>query len=209
MNSGLASVVDEQQHRQSRSWMAVLPPGSGQISDISGEAVWTLSSCKEGLGVHQLLDYREETYWQSDGLQPHTITIEFQRKTDIDFLVMHLDYKLDESYTPSKIHVQTGASVLDLNDPKNVTFTEPAGWQLIDLRHLDTKKSVHAFVIVIQIMQNHQNGRDTHIRGLRVLGPNNPHKDMNRRSLAKNDTLTQYFWDPYFLRTTFSHSTIR
>jgi hypothetical protein len=43
-----------------------------------------------------------KTFRQSDGLQPHTITIEFQRRTPIDFLVVYLDYKLDESYTPSK-----------------------------------------------------------------------------------------------------------
>jgi anaphase-promoting complex subunit 10 len=107
----------------SGSWRSALPPASGLIQDISDDAVWSLSSCKgivfiihllflitifysqlllEGLGVHQLLDDRSDTYWQSDGLQPHTITIEFQRKTDISFIVIYLDYKADESYTPSK-----------------------------------------------------------------------------------------------------------
>nr|CAD2122931.1 unnamed protein product [Meloidogyne enterolobii] len=156
-----------------RSWTSCLPEGVGHINDISNEAVWTLSSAKEGMGVHQLLDDREDTFWQSDGLQPHTITIEFQRRTPIDFLVVYLDYKLDESYTPSKIQIQTGSSVLDLEDPKTVTFSEPTGWQLIDLRKEKTSKkqqsSQQAFAIVIQIVQNHQNGRDTHIRGLRVL----------------------------------------
>lgn len=80
----------------------------------------------EGLGVYQLLDDRSDTYCmfffnmliikllkgQSDGLQPHTITIEFQRKTDISFVVIYLDYKADESYTPSKIQVQSGSSIL-------------------------------------------------------------------------------------------------
>lgn len=56
----------------------------------------------EGFGINQLLDDRVDLYWQSDGAQPHSITIEFQRKTDISFIVMYLDSKVDESYTPSK-----------------------------------------------------------------------------------------------------------
>lgn len=165
------------------------------------------------MGIHQLLDDREDTFWQSDGLQPHTITIEFQRRTPIDFLVIYLDYKLDESYTPSKIQIQTGSSVLDLEDPKTATFSEPTGWQLIDLRREKTSKrqqqSSQAFAIVIQIIQNHQNGRDTHIRGLRVLGPGNAHKNMLIRALARNEALAQHFADLYFKKTIFSNGTIR
>uniref|UniRef100_A0A915N1L4 Anaphase-promoting complex subunit 10 n=1 Tax=Meloidogyne javanica TaxID=6303 RepID=A0A915N1L4_MELJA len=190
-----------------RSWMSCLPEGVGHINDISNEAVWTLSSAKEGMGIHQLLDDREDTFWQSDGLQPHTITIEFQRRTPIDFLVVYLDYKLDE------IQIQTGSSVLDLEDPKTVTFSEPTGWQLIDLRKEKTSKkqqsSQQAFAIVIQIVQNHQNGRDTHIRGLRVLGPGSAHKNMLIRALARNEALAQHFSDLYFKKTIFSNGTIR
>ncbi|KAL3072485.1 hypothetical protein niasHS_017459 [Heterodera schachtii] len=206
MSVGLSSIVDDSHQRQSHFWAEILPPGVGHINDISGDAIWTLSSCKEGLGVHQLLNDREDTYWQSDGLQPHSITIEFQRKTEVDFLLMFLDYKLDESYTPSKIQVQTGASVLDLDEPKSLSFTEPSGWQMIDLRHAGTKRPANVFVIVVQIIQNHQNGRDTHIRGLKVLGPSNPNANMNRRALARNDELAHYLSDQYFFEMTFSDS---
>lgn len=61
MNLGLTSIVEDQ--RQNQSWASVLPIDVCNINDISGEAVWTLSSCKEGLGVHQLLSDREDTYW--------------------------------------------------------------------------------------------------------------------------------------------------
>uniref|UniRef100_A0A915NJK0 Anaphase-promoting complex subunit 10 n=1 Tax=Meloidogyne floridensis TaxID=298350 RepID=A0A915NJK0_9BILA len=189
-------VNDNSNKNFGRSWMSCLPEGVGHINDISNEAVWTLSSAKEGMGIHQLLDDREDTFWQSDGLQPHTITIEFQRRTPIDFLVVYLDYKLDE------IQIQTGSSVLDLEDPKTVTFSEPTGWQLIDLRKEKTSKkqpsSQQAFAIVIQIVQNHQNGRDTHIRGLRVLGPGSAHKNMLIRALARNEALAQHFSDLIF-----------
>lgn len=64
--------------------------------------LWFIQLILEGFGINQLLDERIETYWQSDGPQPHTITIEFQKYTEISFLLMYLDYKSDESYTPQK-----------------------------------------------------------------------------------------------------------
>lgn len=51
-----------------------------------------------------------------------------------------------------------------MDDPKVVTFNEPSGWQLIDLRDFESQRPIRAFVVQIQILQNHQNGRDTHIR---------------------------------------------
>lgn len=101
------------------SWQSFLKTENGHLQNISDEAVWSLSSCKlgklikylafkksrkfiEGFGIYQLLDDRNDLYWQSDGPQPHTITIEFQRKTDVSFLLLYLDFKADESYTPSK-----------------------------------------------------------------------------------------------------------
>lgn len=98
------------------SWKSFLKTENGYLQNISDEAVWSLSSCKlgkfanfltkerilEGFGISQLLDDRNDLYWQSDGPQPHTITIEFQRKTDVSSLLLYLDFKTDESYTPSK-----------------------------------------------------------------------------------------------------------
>jgi len=186
-------------------WVSCLPTNVGTVHDISDEAVWSLSSCKEGLGVHQLLDDRPDSYWQSDGLQPHTITIEFQRKTDISFIVIYLDYKSDESYTPSKIQVQTGSSILDLDEPKVATFNEPSGWKLVDLRQQnDSKRPVRAFVVQIQVLQNHQNGRDTHIRGLRVLGSCNPRTHYSKRELSQeNEQLSRQLEEPDFTRSIF------
>lgn len=61
----------------------------------------------EGNGIHELLHDSVDKYWQSDGPQPHTVTIEFPRKTDISFVMMYLDFKNDESYTPSKFVLQS------------------------------------------------------------------------------------------------------
>lgn len=55
-----------------------------------------------GFGVEQLRDDCLDTYWQSDGPQPHLVNIQFRRKTTIQDVWIYADYKADESYTPSR-----------------------------------------------------------------------------------------------------------
>jgi hypothetical protein len=50
------------------------------LRDISHLAHWTLSSCKQGQGLDQLRDPSLQSYWQSDGPQPHSITLQFPKK---------------------------------------------------------------------------------------------------------------------------------
>lgn len=59
-----------------------------------------------GFGVEQLRDDNFETYWQSDGQLPHLVNIQFRRKTTVHDVSVYTDFKLDESYTPSKISVR-------------------------------------------------------------------------------------------------------
>lgn len=54
--------------------------GSDGLREIGDCGVWTLSSAKPGFGVHQLRDGNINTYWQSDGSQPHTVSIAFPKK---------------------------------------------------------------------------------------------------------------------------------
>jgi len=48
--------------------------------EIGRLAVWSVTSAKPGNGVELLRDGREDTYWQSDGSQPHLINVQFQKK---------------------------------------------------------------------------------------------------------------------------------
>jgi hypothetical protein len=50
------------------------------IREVGLLAVWTVTSAKPGNGVELLRDGREDTYWQSDGSQPHLVNIQFQKK---------------------------------------------------------------------------------------------------------------------------------
>ena len=71
-----------------------------------GAATWSLSSCKPGYGVQQLRDGCLDTYWQSDGQLPHLVNVQFRRKPTVSSVAVYTDYKLDESYTPTRISVR-------------------------------------------------------------------------------------------------------
>ena len=54
-------------------------------------------------------DENTETYWQSDGGQPHLINVQFHKKMSIVEIAFYLDYNLDESYTPKKLSARLAA----------------------------------------------------------------------------------------------------
>ncbi|XP_036168635.1 anaphase-promoting complex subunit 10 isoform X2 [Myotis myotis] len=185
------------------------PPGAdpkqlertGTVREIGSQAVWSLSSCKPGFGVDQLRDDNLETYWQSDGSQPHLVNIQFRRKTTVKTLCIYADYKSDESYTPSKISVRVGnnfhnlqeirgpifpmdlhaAGVIEALVPakarqkrgensKQLELVEPSGWIHVPLTD-NHKKPTRTFMIQIAVLANHQNGRDTHMRQIKIYTP--------------------------------------
>lgn len=146
-----------------------LPALMRGLRDIGSQASWWLSSCKPGFGVDHLRDNSLDTYWQSDGPQPHFINIEFRRKTSVKAICFYVDYRQDESYTPSRISIRAGNNMLDLVEVAKVEVVEPAGWVVV---HLQAKEdSVRAFMLQVAILSNHQNGRDTHLRQVKVFTP--------------------------------------
>lgn len=143
---------------------------NGVVREIGSQAVWSLSSCKPGFGVEQLRDNCLETYWQSDGPQPHLVNIQFRRKTTILDIGLFADYKLDESYTPNRISIRAGNHFHDIHEVELLELNEPSGWVVVPL--LDSNnKPIRAFLIQIAILSNHQNGRDTHIRQIKIHSP--------------------------------------
>ncbi len=55
--------------------------------EVGGQAVWSVTSAKAGNGVELLRDDRDDTYWQSDGAQPHLVSINFSKKVLLDFSI--------------------------------------------------------------------------------------------------------------------------
>ncbi|KAL7044289.1 hypothetical protein ACKWTF_001867 [Chironomus riparius] len=123
-----------------------------------------------GFGVDQLRDNLLDTYWQSDGQLPHLINIQFPQKTTISHVYIFSDYKLDESYTPGKISIRQGTHFNDLNEIEVVTLCEPSGWTVIPIKTI-RDKPVRTFMLQIAIISNHQNGRDTHMRQIKIHSP--------------------------------------
>uniref|UniRef100_A0A6B2LMD9 DOC domain-containing protein n=1 Tax=Arcella intermedia TaxID=1963864 RepID=A0A6B2LMD9_9EUKA len=111
-----------------------------------------------------------DTYWQSDGEQPHYINIQFMKKMMIEEIAIYLSYKLDESYTPQTISIRQGTTFHDLQEIKLVTYEQPEGWVPIKLTQ-EGKGELHTNFIQICILSNHLSGRDTHIRQIKIYGP--------------------------------------
>ncbi|KAK1922594.1 anaphase-promoting complex, subunit 10/DOC domain-containing protein [Papiliotrema laurentii] len=141
-------------------------------------AQWSVSSHKYGFGVENLRDNNDNTFWQSEGPQPHAIDLSFPKRVFVSTVVLFMSHPRDDSYTPSKISIRAGTSVHDLQEVRMCEFQKPDGWIAIPLRPMDSTEDgmevegppipCHHLRIVIQA--NHLNGKDTHVRGLKIHG---------------------------------------
>lgn len=68
-----------------------------------------------------------------------------------------------------------GTGYHDLLPFSHLEFTQPKGWIDVDLssvgggRHEPTAgRELRAFLVQVKVVENHQNGKDTHLRGLRI-----------------------------------------
>jgi Anaphase-promoting complex, subunit 10 (APC10) len=225
------------------------PDDSRQLAglrDISSLATWTLSSSKPGCALPQLRHPSPSHFWQSDGPQPHTLTLHFFKLVAIVKMRVYLDFDLDESYTPTKMRFFAGMSegglvefgtweVQEEVDPETGETTSGVekvrGWIDISLKGVGgrdtsyrgadltprskkpTKGSIpraeydrklgfgsetraqkgplpgnkeqqpdedillaatggdvlRCMVVQVRICENHQNGKDTHVRGFQVF----------------------------------------
>ncbi len=144
--------------------------------ELGSEAVFTISTAKPGNGVDQLRDNNLDTYWQSDGIAPHLITIQFPKKVAVSQISFYCDYTMDESYTAKRVSIRSGTTMHDLIDITTIEINDPKGWVTINLSdnyasNDNSQTSLKSSMLQIRILSMHQNGRDTHIRQLKVLGP--------------------------------------
>ncbi|CAG7918949.1 unnamed protein product [Penicillium olsonii] len=206
--------VDEEMQDRERT-PTPLPPNLREISSL---ASWTVSTSKPGCGVAALRNPSPQQYWQSDGPQPHTLTLHFFKLVAVVKVRVFLDFDLDESYTPTKMIFAAGMGGNDLVEFATWEGEGPCGWVDIPLegvggrnggwvrsdskpessaehrvvyRNCEDAEHDHdeecdpveedededpysgnvlkAMVIQMRIMENHQNGKDTHVRGFQVF----------------------------------------
>ncbi|KAJ5089290.1 hypothetical protein N7532_007974 [Penicillium argentinense] len=221
--------VDEEMHDREKS-SSPLPPNLREISSL---ASWTVSTSKPGCGVSALRNPSPMQYWQSDGPQPHTLTLHFFKLVAVVRIRVYLDFELDESYTPTKMVFLAGMGGNDLVEFATWEGDGPCGWVDVPLtgvggrnggwvredemthnrrsmsaqqrsqdgptrqgpvneKNIDrqgqsvkTPNDIYngnvlkAMVIQMRVMENHQNGKDTHVRGFQVFAC-----DDSRRRMA-------------------------
>ncbi|OTA99542.1 hypothetical protein M426DRAFT_325074 [Hypoxylon sp. CI-4A] len=159
------------------------------LKEISNLASFIVSSYKPGCGVKELRDDDVNQFWQSDGPQPHRLNIHFIKRVEIRAIRLYLDYELDESYTPTKIQVTAGWSPNFTLPFITMELSTPKGWIDVPLAGAGAGpdgNSLACFFVRIIVLENHQNGKDTHIRGIKVYAlddtadtaENNPVEDM-------------------------------
>lgn len=85
------------------------------------------------IGVDLLIDGSNDTYWQSDGLQPHTITLHFQQFVAISKVAIQANYRMDESYTPQRLSVSVGTRWSDMTCIRTEEVVEPQGWIVLPI----------------------------------------------------------------------------
>lgn len=146
--------------------------------EVGRNAVWRVSTAKHGNGVAQLRDGDPNTYWQSDGAQPHTVHCEFPRLTATTYVCILLNFQSDDSYTPRHIVVRSGTYSGDITEITQVELDSPRGWVMVPLRGETEGSPLYSAHLQVVITDNHQNGRDTHVRGVRVYAdmPGQPYR---------------------------------
>ncbi|MCJ1404837.1 anaphase promoting complex subunit doc1 [Xylographa trunciseda] len=164
------SATDEEEAALSSS-----PPASfTHLREISPLASWTVSTSKPGCGVPALLSPSTTSFWQSDGPQPHLLNIHFFKLVAIVKLRVYLDFELDESYTPTKMSFAAGMGEYDLVEFGEWKGEQPKGWVEVGLEgcggvEADEEGVLRCMCLQIRVLENHQNGKDTHLRGVQIF----------------------------------------
>lgn len=175
-------------------------PSSLGLKEISNLGKFTVSSHKPGSGVDELRSDDTELYWQcvddpsnvffvlltrprSDGPQPHKLTVYFVKRVGIRDIRFYVDYQRDESYTPTKIIFRAGTSENNLIDFDEMILTTPSGWQQVPLEGVGggpDGNTLECYVFQMKIAENHQNGKDTHLRGIKIYASNTDSRSADR-----------------------------
>ncbi|GAA5865986.1 hypothetical protein JCM3774_005549 [Rhodotorula dairenensis] len=153
-------------------------PDPSALQDIGSLAHWAVSSAKPGYGVENIKDANPATLWQSEGSQPHLINIQFPKKQSIAEIWLYADIGIDDSYTPQKLSVRAGTYHGDLHEIRLVELPNPTGWQVVKLSSppetpdaAGEEEPLRAHLIQVAVLANHMNGKDTHVRGIKVFAP--------------------------------------
>ena len=69
-----------------------------------------------------------------------------------------------------RISIRVGNHANDLTEVEQLELSEPSGWVCVTLRD-SSDRPIRTFMLQLAVLSNHQNGRDTHIRRIKVRSP--------------------------------------
>ncbi|AFN83032.1 anaphase-promoting complex subunit 10 [Encephalitozoon romaleae SJ-2008] len=121
-----------------------------------------LSSFKREHSLKELLSKDMSEYWATDDVLPHSIQISFDKVKYVQSVQLFLSFTQDDSYTPEKIAIRSGLARECIKEISSVELVEPEGLLTLNVG----RKCLY---IQIVINSNHQEGKDSHIRHLKVL----------------------------------------
>ena len=93
------------------------------------------------------------------------------KRVGIRDIRFYVDYTEDESYTPTKIVFRSGTSENNLIEFATMNLESPVGWQQVPIAGAGGDpdgNTLVSYVLQMQILENHQNGKDTHLRGIKI-----------------------------------------
>ncbi|KAF5570655.1 anaphase-promoting complex subunit 10, partial [Fusarium pseudocircinatum] len=121
------------EHDQAHEAATLFDPATAGLKEISNLARFTVSSHKPGNGVEELKSDDLKLFWQSDGPQPHKLTMYFTKRVGIRDIRFYVDYNEDESYTPTKVVFKAGTSENNLIEFATMALENPSGWQQVPI----------------------------------------------------------------------------
>ncbi|KAM3511933.1 hypothetical protein MY11210_004404 [Beauveria gryllotalpidicola] len=182
----------EEEEEEQEEQEVLVDPASIGLKEISNLGKFTVSSHKPGHGVQELRSDDLRLFWQSDGPQPHKLTVYFVKRVGIRVIRFFVDYQEDESYTPTKILFRSGTSENNMIEFATMTMDNPYGWQDVPISGAGGEpdgNTLVSYVLQMQILENHQNGKDTHLRGIKIYAfdPDSGQQAGGRRQQHNDD----------------------
>lgn len=148
--------------------------------DITRLGRYRVSSQKGEFGLQNILDNARGTFWQSDGLLPHFVDIEFAKTVKVSQIALFTDRNIDESYTPLYIEVSAGYGRFALTKVDAFELDGREGWQYLNWESRSNSSCrtqcgdvpyLACTYLRVAVKRNFENGKDTRLKGLRVLAP--------------------------------------
>lgn len=154
------------------------------LTNVSNLAYWKASSFKTSNPIENVINDYPESYWQSDGSQPHIVDIYFSKRIELALLAVFFGFEIDESYSPKVVKLYVGDSISDLIYYEEWYIGKITQWYVKKFPSLEDREGEQNIPIRCHILRlvfpvNHDNGKDTHLRGVRIYT-----RDQNNRALS-------------------------